>query len=137
MGRFLRQSQPGDYIALMAYIDRTPEHAALLREMRTLLTAHLGIATTVGFGPRFLHSTGQIHKGGRNNGLFIQITQIDEQDLDIPGKGYSFGVLKSAQAAGDLVALSQRGRRTVRVRVGSNVAAGLSEMLRLLENAVA
>ncbi|NLT72753.1 MAG: glucose-6-phosphate isomerase [Chloroflexi bacterium] len=137
VGRFLRQSQPGDYIALMAYIDRTPEHAALLREMRTLLTAHLGIATTVGFGPRFLHSTGQIHKGGRNNGLFIQITQIDEQDLDIPGKGYSFGVLKSAQAAGDLVALSQRGRRTVRVRVGSNVAAGLSEMLRLLENAVA
>jgi hypothetical protein len=91
----------------------------------------------MGFGPRFLHSTGQLHKGGRNNGLFIQITQVDDQDLDIPGRGYSFGVLKSAQAAGDMAALVQRERGVIRVRVGTNVAAGLAELYDLVARALA
>jgi glucose-6-phosphate isomerase len=137
VGHFVRQAKPGDYIALMAYVDRTPEHGALLQEMRALLTRHLGVATTMGFGPRFLHSTGQLHKGGRNNGLFIQITQVDDQDLDIPGRGYSFGVLKSAQAAGDMAALVQRERGVIRVRVGTNVAAGLAELYDLVARALA
>jgi hypothetical protein len=134
--RFLGQSVPGDYVALMAYVDRTDEHAALLQDIRGLLGARLGVATTIGFGPRFLHSTGQFHKGGTNSGLFIQITQVDAQDLEIPGRGYTFGVLKSAQAAGDLAALRRTGRRVIRIQVGPDVPAGLRAVNRLLESAL-
>ena len=121
----------------MAYVDRTDEHAALLQEMRALLTSRLGVATTMGFGPRFLHSTGQFHKGGKNNGVFVQITQVDGQDLDIPGRGYTFGVLKSAQAAGDMAALGQSGRRVIRIRIGTDVVAGLSSVMHLMQRALA
>lgn len=134
--QFLRQAQPGDYVAIMAYIDRNDEHWALLQRMRALVTEHLHVASTMGFGPRFLHSTGQLHKGGKNNGLFIQITQIDGTDLDIPGRGYTFGVLKSAQAAGDMASLKQNGRRVIRLRVGPDVAAGLDHVVDLLERAL-
>lgn len=137
VSHFLRQAAPGDFVALMAYIDRTAEHAAPLQELRALLTRHLGVATTMGFGPRFLHSTGQFHKGGRNCGLFVQITQVDDQDLEIPGRGYSFGVLKSAQASGDLAALIQGERRVIRIRIGSDVVSGLAELVALLRRALA
>jgi transaldolase/glucose-6-phosphate isomerase len=134
--RFLGQTVRGDYVALMAYVDRTAVHAALLQNVRALLGARLGVATTVGFGPRFLHSTGQFHKGGKNSGLFIQITQVDALDLEIPGRGYTFGVLKSAQAAGDMAALKQSGRRVIRIRIGPDVSAGLQAITRLLESAL-
>ena len=137
VGEFLRQARPWDYVAVMAYIDRNDEHSALLQRMRALLIERLHLATTVGFGPRYLHSTGQLHKGGKNNGLFILITQIDGTDLDIPGRGYTFGVLKSAQAAGDMASLKQNGRRVMRLRVGPDVAAGLLEIIDLLERAFA
>ncbi len=133
---FLGQAEPGDYVAVMAYIDRNAAHAALLQRMRALLTAHLNVASTTGFGPRFLHSTGQLHKGGKNNGLFIQITQVDGTDVEIPGRGYSFGVLKSAQAAGDMASLKQNERRVIRLRVASDVAAGLEAIVALFERAL-
>jgi transaldolase/glucose-6-phosphate isomerase len=134
--RFLEQAGPGDFVALMAYVDRTVEHTALLQDVRALLGARLGVATTVGFGPRFLHSTGQLHKGGMNSGLFIQITQVDKVDLEIPGRGFTFGVLKNAQAAGDMAALRQGGRRVIRIGVGPDVSAGLEAITRLLDSAL-
>ena len=101
----------GDYIALQAFLPRTEAHAAALQAARVRLRDRYRVATTVGFGPRFLHSTGQLHKGGAANGVFIQIAGEDRDDLAIPGAPYSFGQLKQAQALGDLDALRSLGRR--------------------------
>jgi transaldolase/glucose-6-phosphate isomerase len=107
---------PGDYIAIQAYLDRTPEAAAALQLDRLALRDLHRVATTVGFGPRFLHSTGQLHKGGPNTGVFLQVTDTGRDvDLPIPGKPYTFGTLIDAQALGDLQALRARGRRVARV----------------------
>jgi len=133
---FLSLAQPDDYVALMAYVDRTEGHAEALQQLRCLLSERLGLATTLGFGPRYLHSTGQLHKGGRNNGLFIQITQRDARDLPIPGRAYTFGVLKAAQAAGDMAALEQRGRRVIRLHMGPDVPAGLALIYELVDAAL-
>ncbi len=122
---FLAQAKPGDYVALMAYIERNEDNNAALQSIRHFVSDRLGLAVTVGFGPRFLHSTGQLHKGGPNSGLFVQITQDDTEDLPIPERNYSFGILKRAQALGDLEALLRAGRRVVRVHVGSDVVVGL------------
>ncbi|MBI3961330.1 MAG: bifunctional transaldolase/phosoglucose isomerase, partial [Deinococcus sp.] len=105
LGVFLAQARPGDYLALMAYIERSAPHERSLLAIRTRLRDALQVATTVGYGPRFLHSTGQLHKGGGANGLFLQITNNDATDLAIPGEFYSFGQLKRAQALGDLLSL--------------------------------
>ncbi len=93
------------------------------------------VATTVGYGPRFLHSTGQLHKGGAGSGVFIQITADDSADLQIPGEPFTFGVLKAAQARGDFQALASRERRAIRVHLGQDTAAGLKQLHALVREA--
>ena len=117
-----------DYFALLAYIEMDPEHEDVLQQMRTQVLQHYNVATCVGFGPRFLHSTGQAYKGGANNGLFLQITADDPVDIPVPGQKYTFGVVKSAQARGDFQVLLDRERRAVRVHL-SGVDAGLEVLL--------
>ncbi|MBN2147265.1 MAG: bifunctional transaldolase/phosoglucose isomerase [Anaerolineales bacterium] len=114
---FLRQGRPGDYVALNAYVPRNTEMGALLRRLRIAIQKRTHLATTVGFGPRFLHSTGQLHKGGADNGLFVQITADPVIDFDIPGQGLSFGALERGQALGDLEALQARDRRVLRIHL--------------------
>ena len=106
---------PGDYLALLAYLPRTPEHAGKLQDLRLRLRDRHGVATTVGFGPRYLHSTGQLHKGGPPTGVLVQIVRDEPVDAPVPGKLYTFAQLKAAQAQGDLEALLARGRRVARV----------------------
>jgi hypothetical protein len=110
----------------MTYVNETPAADNLLQEIRTMVQNHLHIPTTIGYGPRFLHSTGQFHKGGPNTGLFLQMTSDDLQDIPIPGAPYTFGVFKRAQALGDLEALQKHGRRVGRIHLGSNISAGLT-----------
>jgi len=121
----LGRVEEGDYVALLSYIQRSPEHAQALAEIRVIVRDRTRAATCVGFGPRFLHSTGQAYKGGPNTGVFLQITCDDVVDLEIPGNGYSFGVIKAAQARGDLDVLAERGRRALRLHIGFDVEAGL------------
>jgi len=125
---FLRQADNHDYAAIMAYIDRNSHYQDLLQGVRRTIGARLAIASTVGFGPRYLHSTGQLHKGGPNTGIFLLITHSDADDLAVPGAGYTFGVLKSAQALGDLAALRDAGRRVVRVHLEGDVATSLGDL---------
>jgi glucose-6-phosphate isomerase len=134
---FLSQrTQNEDYVALMAYIESTTEHDDALKAIRMALRDGLGVATTLGYGPRFLHSTGQLHKGGPNHGLFIQITADDGEDVPIPGEPYSFSVLKRAQALGDLQSLQGKNRRVIRVHLAGNVAEGLAAFSNLVAAAV-
>jgi hypothetical protein len=107
--------QPGDYIAITAYLPRDDSHIATLDAVRTALRDRYRAATTVGFGPRFLHSTGQLHKGGPNTGIFLQVVEPHGPALQIPGKPYTFGHLQDAQALGDLASLRAHGRRVARV----------------------
>ena len=111
----LAQVRPGDYVAILAYVQRNAENEEALRRVRVRLRDRFKVATTVGFGPRYLHSTGQLHKGGPNKGVFIQVVSGDETDLPIPGRPYTFGTLKAAQALGDLESLRAHGRRAGRV----------------------
>ncbi len=111
----LASLQPGDYLALLAWLPRTPENAAALQDLRLRLRRRYGVATTVDFGPRYLHSTGQLHKGGPPTGAFVQIVRDDPVDAPVPGKPYTFAELKAAQAQGDIEALLARGRRVARV----------------------
>jgi transaldolase/glucose-6-phosphate isomerase len=113
--KFLGAIKPGDYLAIMAYLPPTPENDRRLAAIRLRLRDRLKVATTLGYGPRFLHSTGQLHKGGRPVGHFLQIAQRSEQDLSIPGERFSFGELEAAQAEGDLLALRSRGRPALRI----------------------
>ena len=113
----LKTVRPGDYIAIQAYLPRTAEHTARLQQVRTRLRDRLRVATTLGFGPRYLHSTGQLHKGGPATGVFIQVVDDPGADLQIPGKPYTFRRLLDAQATGDLDALRSRGRRVARVHL--------------------
>jgi transaldolase/glucose-6-phosphate isomerase len=113
--RFLAGIKPGDYLAIMAYLPPTPENDRRLAAIRLRLRNRLEVATTLGYGPRFLHSTGQLHKGGPPVGHFLQITERPKEDLPIPGERFSFGQLEAAQAEGDLVALRARGRPAIRI----------------------
>ena len=119
----LTQAGPGDYLSIMAYLRESPEVDLSLEDLRRRVMERHRIATTLGYGPRFLHSTGQLHKGGPNTGLFLQITEDQPKDLPIPGQPYSFGVLAEAQALGDFQALRDLGRRVTRVHLGSEDAA--------------
>jgi transaldolase/glucose-6-phosphate isomerase len=116
---FLSAARKGNYVAINAYLPRNPEIAAVLARLRLAIRAKTGCATTVGFGPRFLHSTGQLHKGGPDSGLFLQITAEPVEDLEIPGQEISFGTLERAQALGDYEALAARGRRILRLNLPS------------------
>ena len=135
MERYLGQAVPGDYIALLAYIERTPETVATLQHIRQAMRDLRRVATTVGFGPRFQHSTGQLHKGGANNGVFIQLVAKDQVDVPIPGEPYTFGILKSAQALGDLQALEEHKRRVIRISLGSDIGEGLGELRQAIDAA--
>lgn len=132
---FLAQANDGDYIALQAYVQPTAETDAALQALRLALRAKTRLATTVGFGPRYLHSTGQLHKGDSGNGLFIQFTSDPAEDAPIPNTAgapasdMSFGVLIKAQALGDSDALRQAGRRVIRFHLGDDVARGLRQLL--------
>ncbi len=128
LGELLALAGQGDYLAIMAYIPQSPKVDLALDALRREVTERHGIATTMGYGPRFLHSTGQLHKGGPGFGLFLQITTEHAQDLAIPDTPYTFGVLADAQALGDLQALRASGRRAVRVDLGSNPEAGIRRM---------
>ena len=134
MRQFLSRGVPGDYVALQAYVPPTEETRRALAFVRDRLWRATTLAVTVGYGPRFLHSTGQLHKGGTANGLFIQVTTGDGRDAPIPddpasdGSSMTFGVLKAAQALGDRQALLDAGRRVVRFHVGGDVAAGLRRL---------
>ena len=133
---FLGQAGAGDYIAILAYLAPTADNWSRLQELRTLLRDRLRVATTVGFGPRYLHSTGQLHKGGRANGLFLQITGEDKDDMAIPGSGYGFATLKAAQALGDLQTLRDAGRRVVRVHLTGKQPQALEQLLQVAQRAV-
>ena len=132
----LDRIQPGDYFAVLGYIQMNREHEARLQEIRHAVRDAKQVATCLGFGPRFLHSTGQAYKGGPNDGVFLQITCDDTQDLPVPGANYTFGVVKAAQARGDFQVLADRGRRALRVHLGKDVEVGLSEMLDIIADAV-
>ncbi|MBI5248045.1 MAG: bifunctional transaldolase/phosoglucose isomerase [Desulfomonile tiedjei] len=119
LGDLLSGFKKGTYVALNAFIQPSQEDTDMLQEIRVAVRDRFKVATTLGFGPRYLHSTGQIHKGGADNGVFIQITADDPEDVAIPGESYTFGVLKSAQALGDYEALKQKGRRIIRVHLSS------------------
>ncbi len=129
---FFAQAQPGDFVCLQAYLTETPAVSASLLALRQRVQQELHLATTSGYGPRFLHSTGQYHKGGPNTGLFIQFTDDNPQDLALPGRSYTFGTFKNAQALGDLQALRDNGRRTLRVNLGHDAEAGLKTLLAAL-----
>ena len=129
LSRLLESSRPGDYLAIMAYLPDTPEIRETIRELRHRVMMKHRIATTMGYGPRFLHSTGQLHKGGPASGIFLQLTQDHRLDVAIPGWDLSFGVLADAQALGDLQALDDLGRRTVSVHLGSDPDAGIKRIV--------
>jgi len=127
----------GDYFAVLAYVEMNAEHESLLQSLRTAVRDHKRVATCLGFGPRFLHSTGQAYKGGPNSGVVLQITCDDAQDLQVPGQKYTFGIVKAAQARGDFAVLAERNRRALRVHLGPDVKAGLSKLAELVKQVVA
>jgi hypothetical protein len=126
-----------DYFGLLAYIPMFPQYHEKLQEMRKAVLESKKVATVVGFGPRFLHSTGQAYKGGPNSGVFLQITCDEAEDLPVPDQKYTFGVVKSAQARGDFQVLADRKRRALRVHLGKDVASGLDHLRDLVCAAVA
>ncbi len=136
MKSFLALSKPGDYIPFMAYLPMSEEVDDRLASIRATIQQALHLTTTFGYGPRFLHSTGQYHKGGPNTGLFIQLTADDLVDAQLPGQPYSFSVFKRAQAFGDLEALRQHERRVLRIDFGDDVVAGLERLDECIKSAL-
>jgi transaldolase / glucose-6-phosphate isomerase len=132
----LNNLKPGDYLALLAYLTRNEKNDAALNDLRAQILKSKKVATTVGFGPRFLHSTGQLHKGGDDSGVFIQITANDPKDVPIPGEPYGFSVLKEAQALGDLSALANKHRRAVRIHL-ADPEKGLAKLREIVKKITA
>jgi transaldolase/glucose-6-phosphate isomerase len=124
--------QPGDYFGLLAYIPMFQEYEDQLQHIRKQIVESTQVATVLGFGPRFLHSTGQAYKGGPNSGVFLQITCDEAADLQVPGQTYTFGVVKTAQARGDFSVLADRKRRALRVHLGKNIGADLDRLRDLI-----
>ncbi len=133
----LRRLQPGDYFAVLGYLDRDRDNESQLQSIRHQVRDKYRVATCLGFGPRFLHSTGQAYKGGPNSGVFLQITCDDAADIPVPGQKYTFGVVKAAQARGDFQVLAERNRRALRVHLGPNVAEGLARLNAAIREALA
>src|SRR6266853_1928836 len=127
----------GDYFAVLGYITMNPANEKSLQAIRHAVRDKKKVATVLGFGPRFLHSTGQAYKGGPNSGVFLQITCDDAKDLQVPGQKYTFGVVKAAQARGDFAVLAERGRRALRVHLGKNLKSGLASLTKALQKAIA
>jgi glucose-6-phosphate isomerase/transaldolase/glucose-6-phosphate isomerase len=143
---FLRQARPGDYVALMAYLDASPDVERALSDLRAVILQRTHLPNTLGYGPRFLHSTGQLHKGGANNGLFVQLTANSTRGLSplvaggglpVPGELFSFDVLAAAQASGDLASLRTHGRRAIRIELGRKPAAAIRTLTQSIGGAVA
>ncbi|HLW47966.1 MAG TPA: hypothetical protein VKW09_09390 [bacterium] len=128
LARFLEERRPGGYVGILAYLPEAPETHRRLQKIRVRLRDAARLATTLGYGPRYLHSTGQYHKGGPSNGLFLLITGDDAADAPVPGEPYTFGVFKRAQALGDLEALRRHGQRALRVHLGGAVDAALAQL---------
>ncbi|HUI43271.1 MAG TPA: bifunctional transaldolase/phosoglucose isomerase [Terriglobia bacterium] len=132
----LGRLQAGHYFAMLAYVEMSAAHERELQALRHAVRDRKRVATCLGFGPRFQHSTGQAYKGGPNTGVFLQITCDDAQDLPVPGQKYTFGTVKAAQARGDLQVLAERGRRALRVHLGPDVAQGLATLRQAIEQAL-
>jgi len=132
----LSQLKPGDYLALLAYIEMNGAHEEKLQAIRHAVRDRKHVATCLGFGPRFLHSTGQAYKGGPNTGVFLQITCDDANDLPVPGQKYTFGTVKAAQARGDFQVLADRKRRALRVHLPKDVDAGLESLKQAVSSAI-
>jgi len=132
----LARIKAGDYFAVLGYIQMNGEHEQSLQALRHLVRDKKRVATCLGFGPRFLHSTGQAYKGGPNSGVFLQITCDDSVELPVPGQKYTFGIVKAAQARGDFQVLADRGRRALRVHLGSNLKAGLAALQAAVQKAL-
>ena len=132
----LRTLAPGDYFAILAYLEMNAAHEATLQGIRRAVRDRYRVATCLGFGPRFLHSTGQAYKGGPNTGVFLQITCEDAADLAVPGQAYTFGVVKAAQARGDLAVLAERGRRALRVHLDTDAPRGLQMLRAAVDQAI-
>src|SRR5262249_4644116 len=131
-----KRSSGGDYVALLDYIQETDEHEQLIQKIRHHLRDALRVATTTGYGPRFLHSTGQLHKGGPASGIFVQVTADDKVDVPLPGEPFTFGVLKQAQALGDFQSLASRKRRAIRVHLGKDLRSGLETLLEIVQESL-
>jgi transaldolase/glucose-6-phosphate isomerase len=132
----LNRLHSGDYFALLGYVQMNEANEAQLQSIRHAVRDKKRVATCVGFGPRFLHSTGQAYKGGPNSGVFLQITCDDASDLPVPGQKYTFGIVKAAQAQGDFQVLADRNRRALRVHLGADVAAGLTKLQQAIQQAL-
>ncbi len=133
----LSRLSAGDYFAVLAYITMNAANEKTLQGMRHAVRDRKKVATVLGFGPRFLHSTGQAYKGGPNSGVFLQITCDDAKDLPVPGQKYTFGVVKAAQARGDFAVLAERGRRALRVHLSKNLKPGLAALSKAVQKAIA
>ncbi len=136
MEAHLHRCAQGDYFALLAYVPMTPAHEEALQAGRHRVRDAKRVATCLGFGPRFLHSTGQAYKGGPGSGVFLQVTCDDAQDLPVPGQKYTFGIVKAAQARGDFQVLAERNRRALRVHLGADVIAGLRVLNAAIDKAL-
>ncbi len=136
LGAHFARAGPGDYVALLPYLDRNEANIAVFQKLRTRIRDARGVATAVGFGPRFQHSTGQAYKGGPNSGVFLQVTATEPADVAIPGSRASFGVVERAQALGDFEVLNERGRRLLRLDLGDDIEGGLSSLSEALERAL-
>ncbi|MCR5886767.1 bifunctional transaldolase/phosoglucose isomerase [Hymenobacter sp. J193] len=134
---FFGQTKPGDFLCIQAYLMETPALNEELQQVRALVQEQLHIATASGYGPRFLHSTGQYHKGGPDTGLYLQLTTDHAQDLPLPGRPYTFGTFQNAQAAGDLQALQDYNRRTLRIHFNGNPTQGVADLLAQLRTVLA
>ncbi|MEA2571880.1 MAG: transaldolase / glucose-6-phosphate isomerase [Acidobacteriota bacterium] len=137
LSMLLSMVSAGDYVALTEYFPETPERDRLIAQIRETIASELHVATTTGYGPRFLHSTGQLHKGGADNGVFLQLTADDAIDLKIPGEPFTFATLARAQALGDFQSLASRGRRALRIHLGNDVDRGLAWLASAVKEAVA
>ena len=124
----LNRIHSGDYFAVLGYIQMNSEHEQSLQALRHAVRDKKHVATCLGFGPRFLHSTGQAYKGGPNSGVFLQVTCDDAVELPVPGQKYTFGIVKAAQARGDFQVLAERGRRALRVHLGKDLKSGLAAL---------
>jgi len=133
----LARAGAGDYFAVLGYITMNPANENALQGIRHGVRDKKKVATVLGFGPRFLHSTGQAYKGGSNTGVFLQITCDDAKDLPVPGQRYTFGIVKAAQARGDFAVLAERGRRALRVHLGKNLKSGLATLAKAVQKALA
>ncbi|HYS54940.1 MAG TPA: bifunctional transaldolase/phosoglucose isomerase [Thermoanaerobaculia bacterium] len=137
VAKLLSEAKPGDYVALTEYFGETPRRDKLIAEIREAIARSLHVATTTGYGPRFLHSTGQFHKGGPPSGKFLQLTGGPNQDVAIPGEKFSFGILVRAQAIGDFQSLASRKRRAVSIALGEDVDRGLEKLAQTVKQAIA